>query len=300
MKRPLLLLPLLALAGGVLAQDPATNAPAADLGALARQGLFERIIGDVAIEWRDARITDVAEFLGDASRSQMYMEHGATNAGIPFLVGPYAGEESFRTNEEPRVSFALAEGAGDRLFSLAELSKLAAEAAGMNLSIHPDFVIIHGPYEEVALVNRLFEPPAGFRAAVAREPFDGDPADEGARLRAFFAARGVEWPDGSLVDPIPSNEWVWLKVIQTSEHLKRIGEILAAPASPSARLPSARGCSRSRTDARRTAFRTFRGPTGGSSSGAFPPRRSAPSPPRSRTRAEPSSATSAPSQGRTA
>ena len=99
----------------------------------------------------------------------------------------------------------------------------------MNLSIHPDFVIIHGPYEEVALVNRLFEPPAGFRAAVAREPFDGDPADEGARLRAFFAARGVEWPDGSLVDPIPSNEWVWLKVIQTSEHLKRIGEILAAP-----------------------------------------------------------------------
>ncbi|MBQ3810606.1 MAG: hypothetical protein II839_07285 [Kiritimatiellae bacterium] len=229
MKRPLLLLPLLALALPALAQDPATNAAAADLGELARQGLFERIIGDVAIEWRDARITDVAEFLGDVSRSQMYMEHGATNAGIPFLVGPYAGENSFRTNEEPRVSFAVAEGADDRLFSPADLAKLAAEAAGMYLSIRPDCVIIHGPYEEGTLVQRHFEPPAGFRAAVACEPFDGDPANEGARLRAFFAARGVEWSDGSLVEPIPSNEWAFLKVIQTSEHQNRIGEILAAP-----------------------------------------------------------------------
>ena len=229
MKRPLLLLPLLALAPPALAQDPATNAAAADLGELARQGLFERIIGDVAIEWRDARITDVAEFLGDVSRSQMYMEHGATNAGIPFLVGPYAGENSFRTNEEPRVSFAVAEGADDRLFSPADLAKLAAEAAGMYLSIRPDCVIIHGPYEEGTLVQRHFEPPAGFRAAVACEPFDGDPANEGARLRAFFAARGVEWSDGSLVEPIPSNEWAFLKVIQTSEHQNRIGEILAAP-----------------------------------------------------------------------
>ena len=229
MKRLAILLPLLALAAApARAEDPATNAPVADLGALARQGLFERIIRDFAIEWRDARITDVAEFLGDVSRSQMYMEHGANNAGIPFFVAPYAGENSFRTNEEPRVSFAVAEEAGN-IFSPAELSKLAAEAAGMHLSIHPDCVIIHGAYEEATLAHRLFELPAGFRAAVAREPFDGHPADEGARLRAFFAARGVEWPDGSLVESIPSNEWAVLKVIQTSEHLNRIGEILAAP-----------------------------------------------------------------------
>ncbi|MBQ6102994.1 MAG: hypothetical protein IJL06_04915, partial [Kiritimatiellae bacterium] len=227
MKRIVLVLPLLALAPllAVRAEDPATNAPVA--GAAEFNGLHERIIPDLAVGWNEATITEAASWLEDTARD--WLVRGPSGGELRILVAPCAGEESFGTNEEPRVSYATPIGERVRTYSFVEVAKLAAEAAGMHLSVRPDCIIVHGAFEEGTYGRSLVEIPAGFREAVLRETSGGDFPDDGSRVRAFFAARGVEWPEGTVAEPVPTNEWVAMKLVQTSEHLARIRAILAAP-----------------------------------------------------------------------
>ena len=226
MKRPLLVLPLLALAAvPCLAKDPATNAPIA--GAAKINGLHERIIPDLAVGWNEATITEAASWLEDTARD--WLVRGPSGGELRILVAPCAGEESFGTNEEPRVSYATPIGERVRTYSFVEVAKLAAEAAGMHLSVRPDCIIVHGAFEEGTYGRSLVEIPVGFREAVLRETSGGDFPDDGSRVRAFFAARGVEWPEDTVAEPVPTNEWVAMKLVQTSEHLARIRAILAAP-----------------------------------------------------------------------
>ena len=227
MKRLARLLPLLALAPllAVRAEDPATNAPVA--GAAEFNGLHERIIPDLGEWWIEATITEAASWLEDTARD--WLVRGPSGGELRILVAPCAGEESFGTNEEPRVSCATPIGERVRTYSFVEVAKLAAEAAGMHLSVRPDCIIVHGAFEEGTYGRSLVEIPAGFREAVLRETSGGDFPDDGSRVRAFFAARGVEWPEGTVAEPVPTNEWVAMKLVQTSEHLARIRAILAAP-----------------------------------------------------------------------
>ena len=227
MKRLALLLPLLVLAAApARAEDPATNAPVA--GAAEFNGLHERIIPDLAGGWPEATITAVASWLEDTARD--WLVRGPSGGELRILVAPCAGEESFGTNEEPRVSCAAPIGEPVRMFSFVEVAKVAAEAAGMRLSVRPDCIVfVHGPPEEGVFVQSLVEIPVGFREAVLRETSGGDFPDDGSRVRAFFAARGVEWHEDTVAEPIPTNGWAAMKLVQTSGHDARIRAILAAP-----------------------------------------------------------------------
>ena len=225
MKRLALLLPLALAVAPARAEDPATNAPVA--GAAEFNGLHERIIPDLAVGWNEATITEAASWLEDTARD--WLVRGPSGGELRILVAPCAGEESFGTNEEPRVSYATPIGEPVRTYSFVEVAKLAAEAAGMHLSVRPDCIIVHGAFEEGTYGRSLVEIPVGFREAVLLETSGGDFPDDGSRVRAFFAARGVEWPEDTVAEPVPTNGWVAMKLVQTSEHLARIRAILAAP-----------------------------------------------------------------------
>ena len=195
------------------------------------QILHEPIVPASALEWREAAITDVARFLEASSPCPECLADGPSGGRIRIAVSPpRLGEKSFGTNEEPRVSLVPSGNASDRRFSLLELASLATEAAGMELRIDPDGLYFKsGASEEGYFAHAFVKAPECLREALDREcPADGS-SDDGARLRAFLAARGVGWPEGAVSEPLPPDQWEGLLLKQTPDHIARIRAILAAP-----------------------------------------------------------------------
>ena len=195
------------------------------------QILHEPIVPASALEWREAAITDVARFLEAASPCPECLADRPSGGRIRIAVSPpRLGEKSFGTNKEPRVSLVPSGNAPDRRFSLLELASLATEAAGMELRIDPDGLYFKsGASEEGYFAHAFVKAPKGLREALDREcPADGS-SDDGPRLRAFLAARGVGWPEGAVAEPLPPDQWEGLLLKQTPDHIARIRAILAAP-----------------------------------------------------------------------
>ena len=117
--------------------DPATSAaaPAEDCKVIdpeleqilqLEQFLHEPILPALALDWREAAITDLARVLEAASPRLECLADGPSGGRIRIAVSPpRLGEKSFGTNEEPRVSLVPSGNAPDRRFSLLELASLA-------------------------------------------------------------------------------------------------------------------------------------------------------------------------------
>ena len=225
---PRFLLAALALAAAApcFAQNPATRS-AADL-ALAR---LENSITIPAVEWKQAAFTNV---LADVEAK--------ANKAAP------AGSPRFRirlddavTNEIPAITMR----AGS--IGLLPLLSMLADMTGLEHSIQEGQIVFGLPSAPAAAAAW---PPAaaGSSAAPARPDAARDPLDdpnliihrqypirrasaaagrstaaEAARLKEWFAGKGVTWPEGSaLTLPVPGT----LTVANTQENLDRIEYIL--------------------------------------------------------------------------
>ena len=234
MKKLALLLPLLALTAALalaaaapcFAQNPATRS-AADL-AIAR---LENSITIPAVEWKQAALTNI---LADVEAK--------ANKAAP------AGSPRFRirldkavTNELPTVTMRASS------IGVLPLLSMLADMTGLEHRIQEGQIVFGLPSAPPAAAAW---PPADADSAAAparpdsaRSPLD-DPdliihrqypirrasaaagrstAAEAARLKEWFAGKGVTWPEGSaLTLPVPGT----LTVANTQENLDRIEYIL--------------------------------------------------------------------------
>ena len=223
---PRFLLAALALAAAApcFAQNPATRS-AADL-ALAR---LENSITIPAVEWKQAAFTNV---LADVEAK--------ANKAAP------AGSPRFRirldkavTNEIPAITMRASS------IGVLPLLSMLADMTGLEHRIESSQIVFGLPKEDAAAW-----PPAdaGSSAAPAQPDSARDPLDdpnliihrqypirranaaagrttaaEAARLKEWFAGKGVTWPEGSaLTLPVPGT----LTVANTQENLDRIEYIL--------------------------------------------------------------------------
>ena len=226
---PRFLLAALALAAAApcFAQNPATRS-AADL-ALAR---LENSITIPAVEWKQAAFTNV---LADVEAK--------ANKAAP------AGSPRFRirldkavTNELPTVTMR----AGS--IGLGPLLSMLADMTGLEHSIQEGQIVFGLPSAPAAAAPDAWPaPPAAAPAASSAQPAQSaaaralleDPnliihrqypirganksAADVAKLKEWFAGKGVTWPEGSsLSTPVPGT----LTVANTRENLDRIEYIL--------------------------------------------------------------------------
>ena len=218
---PFVLAATVAAAVPCFAQNPATRS-AADL-ALAR---LENSITIPAVEWKQAAFTNV---LADVEAK--------ANKAAP------AGSPRFRirldetvTNEIPAITMRASS------IGVLPLLSMLADMTGLEHRIESAQIVFGLPKEDAAAW-----PPAATRPAQAPSARTPSPApggtiihrqypirranppagrakdDEAAKLKAWFAGRGVAWPEGSsLTLPAPGI----LHVANTVENLDRIEAIL--------------------------------------------------------------------------
>ena len=181
------------------------------------------------LEWRDAPIDFVAEFLVDASlilNPGTFEERG----GVHFTTD--AAREDFPKDAVPRVSVRVP----DRV-SLLQAADLAAEAAGWRRTVYPDKRTVRiGRSRSCGPVSFTADAATEFAAALERELPAAENPDESARLKSFFAARGVRWSESDEARLLPApGKLVFF--VEEPESARRIRAILAAPGFAPRRIP---------------------------------------------------------------
>ena len=181
------------------------------------------------LELRDAPIDFVAEFLVDASlilNPGTFEERG----GVHFTTD--AVREDFPKDAVPRVSVRVP----DRV-SLLQAADLAAEAAGWRRTVYPDKRTVRlGRSRSCGPVSFMADAAPEFAAALERELPAAENPDESARLKSFFAARGVRWSESDEARLLPALGKI-VFFVEEPDSARRIRAILAAPGFAPRRIP---------------------------------------------------------------
>ena len=180
------------------------------------------------LEWRDASVADVAQFLTDCSpilNPGTFEERG----GVHFVTD--ADREDFPKGAVPRVSCRAGE------VSLLQAAHLAAEAAGWRATAYPESRAIRIGFSwSCGPVYSMADATPELVAAIERELPAAENPDESARLRSFLAARGVRWSESDKARFLPGLGKLVFSV-EEPDSARRIHAILAAPGFALRRIP---------------------------------------------------------------
>ena len=180
------------------------------------------------LEWRDASVADVAQFLTDCSpilNPGTFEERG----GVHFVTD--ADREDFPKGAVPRVSCRAGE------VSLLQAAHLAAEAAGWRATAYPESRAIRIGFSwSCGPVYSMADATPELVAAIERELPAAENPDESARLRSFLAARGVRWSESDEAQ-LRSDIGKLVFTVAEEDTARLIRAILAAPGFALRRIP---------------------------------------------------------------
>ena len=180
------------------------------------------------LEWRDASVADVAQFLTDCSP---ILEPGTfeERGGVHFVTD--ADSEDFPKEAVPRVSCRAGE------VSLLQAAHLAAEAAGWRATAYPESRAIRIGFSwSCGPVYSMADATPELVAAIERELPAAENPDESARLRSFLAARGVRWSESDEAQ-LRSDIGKLVFTVAEEDTARLIRAILAAPGFALRRIP---------------------------------------------------------------